>query len=659
VAEQLHQESESNQSRVRILPPAAYVVRSVVAATVIVVISWGIIYLSAGGADRQARQNLLIRARAAAALIEPGDIGESDEALMRLHAKLRALREASDDARFVYIVRPADGQIVVLADSEPEESPHYSPPGHPVCSATPGEMALFASGEPGVEGPRTNSRGAWITAYAPIAVGAGGGPTAFLAFDIDASTWPRYSLIHWWPVLLSVGLLAALAAFILISKGSSESRHARYVATRDYLTGLVNRAALINEIDRAIRRAKNGKPSALLVIDIDNFKALNDTLTYSMGDEILVEVASHIEKMVRKSDLVARIAGDEFAVLLTGVSLDEARATAERIRASLENLRFEVSSMPVYLTVSAGMTEIDRDAHTRDVSLRADMALATAKKAGKNRVAFDSPCAASASDGCSGSCSDTLAIEGALQGDKLLVYLQPIVPIAGRDSQRSDARQGNWRKARCFEALIRMVGPDNSVIVAGKFVPIAEGLGLIPYIDMWVLDRVIQLMSIQPDINIAMNLSARSISRPSFLAEVESKVASSGISQYRLCFEITETAAMGNLGEVRAWMDRMKELGCSFAIDDFGAGHSAISYLYELPIDIVKIAGNVVQAMKGPASGRLIIEAINSVSHVLGAMTVAECVEDEESLKALQDMGVDFAQGYYFARPMPADEAVA
>lgn len=658
MAGQLYQKSDSNRSQAGFLPPAAYVVRSVLAAAVIVAISWGFLRLSVGSADRQARQNLLMRARTAAALIEPGDIDESEEALMRLRPRLRALREASDDARFVYIAQPVDDQIVILADSEHEESPEYSPPGASIFTATLNDTALFGKAEPGVVGPRTDSTGAWITAYAPIALDRAGHPVAFLVFDIEASAWSRRSMNHWWPVLVSVGLLAALAAFILISKGNSESRHAHYLATRDYLTGLANRAALLHEIDRAIRRAKNGTPSALLVIDIDNFKALNDTLTHSMGDEILVGVAAHVKKMVRKSDLVARIAGDEFAVLLVDASRDEARLTAERIRSSLENLRFEVGSMPVYLTVSAGMAEINRDGHTRDVSLRADMALAAAKKAGKNRVEFDSSSAISAPNGNFGSYADTLAIEGALKGDRLLVYLQPIVPISRERSQEFGSKNHDLAKTRCFEALIRMVGPDNTVIPAGKFVPVAEGLGLIPHIDMWVLDHVIQLLSSKPNIEVAVNLSPRSIARPSFLAEVEQKAAASGIAS-RLYFEITETAAMGNLGEVRAWMNRMKELGCSFAIDDFGAGHSAISYLYELPIDVVKIAGNVVQSMQDPASGKLIIEAINSVSHVLGATTVAECVEDGESLKALQDMGVDFAQGYYFARPMPADEAVA
>lgn len=669
MVEQLRQEQEPEQEpkqapkrvSVRLPAPAARMLRSALAAAAIIAISWGVIYLGAARADQAARHNLLMRARASAALLDPGDIADliqhasgpsptSSETFVRVLDRLRALCETSDDARFVYIVIPVDGQVVAILDSEPEDSPNYSPPGQSMYPATPGQMALFASVAAGVEGPRTDPWGTWITAYAPITANGGNSPVAFLAMDVDASAWPKYSLVQWAPIFLTVAFLAALAVFMVISRYNRESRHARYLAERDYLTGLANRAALIRAIDRAILQAKKGKPSALLAIDIDNFKALNDTLTHSMGDEILIAVAEHVKTLVRKTDVVARVAGDEFAVLLRGVVRNEALVTAERIRSSLENLRFEVRGMPVYLTVSTGLTEIGRDMHTRDVSMHADIALAAAKEAGKNRVVFSPAYVSPADNGKSETHSDTLAIEAALQSGRLLVYLQPIVPIAGAQPDGSDCRR--------FEALVRMVGPDNDVVTAGRFVPVAEGLGLIPQIDMWVLDQVIDLLSTQPGVKIAMNLSARSIARPSFLEQVEAKVASSSIGQGQLCFEITETAAMGNVSEVRSWMNRMKELGCTFGIDDFGAGHSAISYLYELPVDVVKIAGNVVQSMRDDSSGALIVEAINSVSHVLGARTVAECVEDEECLAALQGMGIDFGQGYYFARPMPADEAL-
>ncbi|MBP7892812.1 MAG: bifunctional diguanylate cyclase/phosphodiesterase [Firmicutes bacterium] len=661
MVEQLRQAQKPKRAPVHLPAPAARMLRSVLAAAAIMAISWGVIYLSATRADQAARQNLLMRARASAALLDPDDIVDlaqhalgvdlqSSDALVRILSKLRALHQTSEDTRFVYIVRPVDGQIVAVLDSEPEDSPDYSPPGQSMYPATPGELALFASGVAGVEGPRTDPWGTWITAYAPIVANEGDSPVAFLAMDVDASAWPKYSLVQWAPIFVTVAILAAVMVFMVISRYRNESLHARYLAERDYLTGLANRGSLIRAIDRAILQAKKGKPSALLAIDIDNFRALNDTLTHSVGDEILIAVAKHVKTLVRRTDLVARVAGDEFAVLLRGVVRNEALVTAERIRSSLEDLRFEVRGMPVYLTVSTGMTEIGRDAHTRDVSMQADMALAAAKEAGKNRIAFSPTYASSAPSGNPEAYSDTLAIETALQSGRLLVYLQPIVPIAGAQSKGADYRR--------FEALVRMIGPDNDVVTAGRFVPIAEGLGLIPQIDMWVLDQVIDLLSTQPGVSIAMNLSARSIARPSFLEQVEAKVASSRIGQGQLCFEITETAAMGNVSEVRSWMNRMKELGCTFGIDDFGAGHSAISYLYELPVDVVKIAGSVVQSMRSDSSGALIIEAINSVSHVLGAETVAECVEDEECLAVLQGMGIDFAQGYYFARPMPADEAL-
>lgn len=666
--EQLRQAQEAkqqaNQARLRMFIPSARIMRSALAAAAIMIISWHVINLSAARADEQARHSLLMRAKTTAALLDPGDVAsvvdvtqhslgadaEYSSAFVRVLGRLRALRQTSDDARFVYIVRPVGGQIVAVLASEPEGSPDYFPPGQPMYPATPGEMALFDSGTSGVLGPRGDPWGTWITAYAPIIADPEDGPVAFLAMDVDASAWPQYSLVQWAPMLLTVAFLGALAVLMVISRYRNESRHARYLAEHDYLTGTANRVALTKAIDQAILQAANDRPSALLAIDIDDFRALNDTLTHSMGDEILVAVADHLKALLRKTDVVARLAGDEFVVLLRGVAKADALFTAERIRSSLESLRFEVRGMPVYLTVSTGMTEIGPHSRTHDVAISAEMALAAAKEAGKNRIMLSSARASEAPAIEAEVYADALAIEKALHDDKMLLYLQPIVPIAGYGLQE--------QAYRCFEALIRIVGPNGEVIAAERFVPIAERLGLIPQIDMWVLDQVLQLLSAHTDVSISVNLSARSMARPSFLEQVETKVALAGIGEGRLWFEITETAVMGNVSEVRSWMDRMKALGCTFGIDDFGAGHSSISYLYELPVDMIKIAGNVVQSMRAGSSGKLVVEAINSVSHVLGAKTVAEWVEDKECLRALHDIGIDFGQGYYFARPMPAYEAL-
>jgi EAL domain-containing protein (putative c-di-GMP-specific phosphodiesterase class I) len=260
-------------------------------------------------------------------------------------------------------------------------------------------------------------------------------------------------------------------------------------------------------------------------------------------------------------------------------------------------------------------------------------------------------------------------VEDALKNDRFILHFQPIIPIVAFNRCSDDSTQltssehdnalkwvgGKGGKARLYEALIRIEGDDGNVVPPGEFIPWAEAIGLIPQVDLWVLKNVIATLHERPDMNIAMNLSARSISRSSFLAQVEKCVSRSGLAPGRLGFEITETAGLGNLKAVRNWMKHMKALGCCFAIDDFGSGYASMAYLSNLPVDIVKIAGSIVRSMSSSPSGRLIVEAISSVVHVTGAWAVAESVEDQETLFTLREMGVDFAQGFYIARPSALD----
>lgn len=642
-------------------------VRSVIGALIILLVSAGVIHVSVRVMEAQARRNLLTKATIAASMMGVDYISpvlaashqssSGSEALDNVIVQLRTLSAVLQEARFVYIVECADGQVVALADAEDPESADYSPPGQVLYPALPEELDLFASESAGVVGPRTDSWGSWITAYAPLPKGANDSRRAFLACDVPYVDWSRHFFLSWAPLFLSFAFLALYAAMNIVAKGRQQSQHARYLATHDYLTGLSNRAMLLTELSRAIARSKRGKGSFLLVVDIDNFNAINHTLTYAMGDEVLVAVARHINELVRRSDLVARLSGDEFAVLLRGADRTRAEATAERIRSSLEHLRFEINGTPVYLTVSLGIVPVVRDADVRDVALWADTALAAAKEAGKNRLVTASsesvtPDATYDGSGNEKNFAHVAMLEKALCDDELIVYFQSIIPISRQcDHLPACLTGGAWH-----EALLRLKGPDGSIMSAGALIPMAEGIGLIPQIDMWVLDKVITILKARPDMSIAMNLSARSVARPSFLAQVEQKVAQAGLAPFRLCFELTETVAMGNIKETGAWMRRMKELGVLFAVDDFGAGHSAISYLYELPVDVVKIAGEVVQAMASGEAGKPIVEAINSVCHVLGAWTVAEWVEDEHAVNSLQGIGIDFAQGYFFSRPSPLDD---
>ncbi|HOB42776.1 MAG TPA: bifunctional diguanylate cyclase/phosphodiesterase, partial [Bacillota bacterium] len=515
---------------------------------------------------------------------------------------------------------------------------------------------------PIVRGPYPSGRSKSVTAYAPVIDTRTGTVVAALALEVDAADCPKPLAKGWSVIAFALALTGTLGIALPRMHAENEATEQLRTASHDQLTGLANRSALISEIERAIREAGTDLQSTLLLIDIDDFRTLNDTLSYGVGDDVLVQVAQHIRDEVRREDFVARFGEDAFAVLVRTPAIEQAVVTAERIRASLEHVEVETggTAITVYLTVSVGIAEIDANSSVKDVALRADSALCAAKAAGKNRIVCSSVAAGGRDE--PDAYTQIAMIEDALEHDKFILHFQPIVPIVpinpNRGSKNHFADQDHALKwvgymdgSRLHEALVRIEGPNGEIIPPGKFIPWAEAIGLVAQIDLWVLEHAIEVLNERPDMNVAINLSARSISRPSFLTQVEQRVASSGLAPGRLGFEITETAGLGNFKEVRNWMRRMKALGCSFAIDDFGSGHTSMSYLSDLPVDIVKITGTIVTSMVGNPSHGLVVEAINSVVHVVGAWTVAESVENEEALLELKNMGIDFAQGFYFAPP--------
>ena len=617
---------------------------------------------------REVKNNLLSRATTAAALIDPAILSNSEEAFSLL------LRPCSNGVASPNQTRPSltaayivslDSQRIRFisgASAQPGSSNTLPNPGDVIGRASPEEVALIFAGHPIVRGPYPSGRSKSVTACAPVIDTRTGTVVAALALEVDAADCPKPLAKGWSVIAFALALTGTLGIALPRMHAENEATEQLRTASHDQLTGLANRSALISEIERAIREAGTDLQSTLLLIDIDDFRTLNDTLSYGVGDDVLVQVAQHIRDEVRREDFVARFGEDAFAVLVRTPAIEQAVVTAERIRASLEHVEVETggTAITVYLTVSVGIAEIDANSSVKDVALRADSALCAAKSAGKNRIVCSSVAAGGRDE--PDAYTQIAMIEDALEHDKFILHFQPIVPIVpinpNRGSKNHFADQDHALKwvgymdgSRLHEALVRIEGPNGEIIPPGKFIPWAEAIGLVAQIDLWVLEHAIEVLNERPDMNVAINLSARSISRPSFLTQVEQRVASSGLAPGRLGFEITETAGLGNFKEVRNWMRRMKALGCSFAIDDFGSGHTSMSYLSDLPVDIVKITGTIVTSMVGNPSHGLVVEAINSVVHVVGAWTVAESVENEEALLELKNMGIDFAQGFYFAPP--------
>lgn len=617
---------------------------------------------------REVKNNLLSRATTAAALIDPAILSNLEEAFSLLlrpcSNRVASPNQTRPSLTAAYIVSLDSQRIRFIsgASAQPGSSNTLPNPGDVIGRASPEEVALIFAGHPIVRGPYPSGRSKSVTACAPVIDTRTGTVVAALALEVDAADCPKPLAKGWSVIAFALALTGTLGIALPRMHAENEATEQLRTASHDQLTGLANRSALISEIERAIREAGTDLQSTLLLIDIDDFRTLNDTLSYGVGDDVLVQVAQHIRDEVRKEDFVARFGEDAFAVLVRTPAIEQAVVTAERIRASLEHVEVETggTAITVYLTVSVGIAEIDANSSVKDVALRADSALCAAKSAGKNRIVCSSVAAGGRDE--SDAYTQIAMIEDALEHDKFILHFQPIVPIVpinpNRGSKNHFADQDHALKwvgymdgSRLHEALVRIEGPNGEIIPPGKFIPWAEAIGLVAQIDLWVLEHAIEVLNERPDMNVAINLSARSISRPSFLTQVEQRVASSGLAPGRLGFEITETAGLGNFKEVRNWMRRMKALGCSFAIDDFGSGHTSMSYLSDLPVDIVKITGTIVTSMVGNPSHGLVVEAINSVVHVVGAWTVAESVENEEALLELKNMGIDFAQGFYFAPP--------
>lgn len=413
----------------------------------------------------------------------------------------------------------------------------------------------------------------------------------------------------------------------------------RHLALHDPLTDLSNRHAFEESLARTVSRARRGAPSSLLFLDLDNFKIVNDALGHPAGDRVLVELARLIVALVRPGDEVARFGGDEFAVLLEGVELEGARLTAERLRRSVDEHRFYVGDRAFDLGVSVGVVPVDGSTDASSLMALADTALYTAKERGRNRVMVIGSTAGGVSP-LSEASRWASRIKEALREDRFVLHYQPIVHLASR-------------RAAHFEALIRLrEGPDD-LITPDVFLPAAERFGLMPSIDRWVVDRVIDLLVKSPAVEVFVNLSGTSLGHESLLSHIEERVTAAGLPAGRLAFEITETAAVKDIVVAREWMRRLKERGCRFALDDFGIGFSSFAYLQSLPADYVKIDGSFIRGVDTDPAARALVRAIDTVAHTLGKETIAECVENLASVGTLAELGVEYGQGYALGRPSP------
>jgi len=423
-----------------------------------------------------------------------------------------------------------------------------------------------------------------------------------------------------------------------------------HMATHDPLTGLYNRREFSEILERHLSRMRRyGGNGALLWMDLDGFKQINDGLGHDVGDELLASIAFRMKSTIRESDVLARLGGDEFAVLYPNVDRDQAKIAAQRLLDAIKKHTAVVRGQSLRTTASMGVVLFpEHGTSASELLMKADMAMYRAKGEGRNRFTIYSP--DDERPEAPESRVDWLrVIREALETDGFVLYGQPILDL------KTD------RIIR-YEILLRLIGRDGKVIPPGAFLDVAEQFGLSGDIDRWVLGKVIEIISdssVPGDISFAVNLSPRSLTDGEILAMVTDEEKLSVIGPVRLVVEITETAAIYNIHIAKDFLRTMRQQGCEVAIDDFGTGFSSFYQLKNLDVDYLKIDGSFVRNLShDPVDEHLVLAMVHLASG-LGKRTIAEFVEDGETLEILRKIGVDCAQGFYIGRPRPLEEILA
>jgi diguanylate cyclase (GGDEF)-like protein/PAS domain S-box-containing protein len=445
-------------------------------------------------------------------------------------------------------------------------------------------------------------------------------------------------------------LIGAVMVFHDVSKERRLHRALHYQASHDALTGLINRREFENRLTVAVEDARQNAQArhVLLYLDLDQFKLVNDTCGHPAGDLLLKQITGVIQSRVRGCDTLARLGGDEFGILLQDCARDQALRIAENLRQAIRDYRFTWQGGVLAVGASIGIVEITNEIPTvANVMSAADVACYSAKDSGRNRVQLYKP--------------DDMPerhremhwvskLARARDESRFELFYQPIVPIGSRPHEREH-----------FELMLRLRDETGTIVTPAEFIPAAERYNIMPSIDRWVvrqaLERVVHRIEsgVKP-FTVAVNLSGTSLNDERFLEFLIAELSTGELVAGAMCFEITETAAIENLGNVVYFMRELKKRGCHFALDDFGSGLSSFMYLKTLPVDYLKIDGQFVENVTRDPVDRSMVAAISQVGNAMGIQTIAERVESPEVLAELGRLGIGFAQGFYIAKPRSTDE---
>ncbi len=421
-----------------------------------------------------------------------------------------------------------------------------------------------------------------------------------------------------------------------------------HLADHDVMTGLFNRHYFERELEQATDAAARGQRMyGLLYIDLDNFKYVNDTLGHAAGDRLLLEVAQMLKGRLRQGDVLARFGGDEFTLLLQDMTPDRLRHVAQSFHTLFAGFAFLEAGRVFDIRISIGAVLIDAGTgKSGDALAQADFACGMAKTRGRNQAHLYDP-----ADRALATMVEDIGwsrrLNEALQHDHFVLFYQPIVRLSDR-------------KIEHYEVLLRLRENGERLIAPGAFLSQAERFGVIHAIDRWVVTHAIQELAAQHRqgrrLRFAINLSGRAFDDAELLPGIQRTLADTALDPAALTFEITETAAISHIAVAKLFIEQLKMLGCQFALDDFGSGFSSYSYLKFLSADYLKIDGTFVQKLSEDPLDQAIVQSMNQVAHALGKQTIAEFVEDEQTLELLRQYGVDYAQGYYLGRPGPLSD---
>ena len=446
-------------------------------------------------------------------------------------------------------------------------------------------------------------------------------------------------------------LIGAVLVFHDVTVTLNLARELSHQASHDALTGVPNRREFELRLSERLSRLREpGETDVVCYLDLDQFKVVNDTCGHVAGDELLRQVVDLLKQHLRSADLLARLGGDEFGLILQGCPVCQAGALADRMREAIQDYRFAWEGKVFSIGVSIGLVEIgSKDGDLGTVLSAADAACYAAKEAGRNRVHVYQPDDDKLLEQ-HGQMQWVGRLQAALDQDRLRLYVQPIIPL--HEPERNPVH---------FEILVRLE-EQGRIVSPGSFLPAAERYNLMPRIDQWVVNNTLAWLGDRYrkqgrlDGVYCINLSGASLSDERFRQTLRVILEQLKLPPGSICFEITETAAVANLSKVVHFIGEVRQLGCAFALDDFGSGLSSFAYLKNLPVDFLKIDGSFIKDVVRDPIDFAMVQAINAIGHVMGLKTIAEFVEDEQILQRLTEIGLDYAQGYHLGEPRPLAE---